>query len=43
MGAITGLAGLALVVGFMTLLYGAWGLVANLALLINVVADLCAR
>ena len=36
MGAITGLAGLALVVGFMTLLYGAWGLVANLALLINV-------
>jgi SecD/SecF fusion protein len=36
-GAITGLAGLILVVGFMTLLYGRWGLVANLALLINVV------
>ena len=36
MGAITGLAGLALVMGFMTLLYGRWGVVANLALLINV-------
>ena len=36
MGAITGLAGLALVMGFMTLLYGRWGLVANLALLVNV-------
>ena len=36
MGAITGLAGLLLVVGFMTLLYGRWGLVANLALLVNV-------
>src|SRR5262249_30184513 len=36
MGAMTGLAGLALVMGFMTLLYGRWGLVANLALLINV-------
>jgi SecD/SecF fusion protein len=36
-GAITGLAGLILVVGFMTLLYGRWGLVANLALLTNVV------
>ena len=36
MGAITGLAGLGLVMGFMTLLYGRWGVVANLALLINV-------
>jgi SecD/SecF fusion protein len=37
MGAVTGLAGLGLVMGFMTLLYGRWGVVANLALLINVV------
>jgi SecD/SecF fusion protein len=36
MGAITGIAGLALVVGFMTLLYGRWGMVANLALIVNV-------
>jgi SecD/SecF fusion protein len=36
MGAVTGLAGLGLVMGFMTLLYGRWGMVANLALLINV-------
>jgi SecD/SecF fusion protein len=36
MGAMTGLAGLALVMGFMTVLYGRWGLVANLALLVNV-------
>src|SRR5262249_22664089 len=35
-GAITGLAGLALVVAFMTAIHGAWGLVANVALLINV-------
>src|SRR5262249_60722576 len=35
-GAVTGLAGLALVVGFMAMAYGTWGLVANLALLINV-------
>jgi len=35
-GALTGLAGLALVLTFMTVLYGAWGLVANLALLVNV-------
>lgn len=44
MGAITGLAGLALVAGFMIALYGAWGLVANLALLLNVAltfAGLC--
>jgi SecD/SecF fusion protein len=37
MGAMTGLAGLGLVMGFMALLYGRWGMVANLALLINVV------
>jgi SecD/SecF fusion protein len=36
MGAITGIAGLGLVMGFITLLYGRWGLVANLALLVNV-------
>jgi SecD/SecF fusion protein len=36
MGAMTGIAGLCLVMAFMTLLYGRWGLVANLALLINV-------
>jgi SecD/SecF fusion protein len=35
-GAITGIAGLILVVAFMTLLYGRWGVVANLALLVNV-------
>ena len=37
MGAITGLAGFALVFAFMVALYGRWGLVANLALAINVV------
>jgi SecD/SecF fusion protein len=36
MGAITGVTGLALVIGFMTVLYGRWGVVANLALIINV-------
>jgi SecD/SecF fusion protein len=36
MGAMTGIAGLCLVMAFITLLYGRWGLVANLALLINV-------
>jgi SecD/SecF fusion protein len=36
MGAWTGLAGFVLVLGFMTVLYRAWGLVANLALLLNV-------
>lgn len=40
MGAITGLAGLMLVLAFMTLIYGAWGLVANLALLLNVAMTL---
>jgi SecD/SecF fusion protein len=37
MGAITGLAGFALVFAFMIALYGRWGLVANIALAINVV------
>jgi SecD/SecF fusion protein len=37
MGAITGLAGFALVFAFMVALYGRWGLVANMALAINVV------
>jgi len=37
MGVVTGLAGFALVVGFMVLLYGPWGLLANLALGLNVV------
>ena len=40
MGAITGLAGFALVVAFMVLLYGRWGLIANLALLTQRGADL---
>ena len=42
MGTITGLAGLALVMGFMVALYGRWGLVANLALAINVVLTFAA-
>src|SRR3546814_18487159 len=37
MGIETGLAGLALVVGLMVALYGPWGLVANLALCLNIV------
>lgn len=37
MGIWTGVAGFALVVGFMVVLYGAWGLLANLALGLNVV------
>lgn len=36
MGAITGAAGMVLVLGFMMLLYGRWGLVANVALVVNV-------
>lgn len=40
MGAITGAIGLILVLGFMTVLYGVWGLVANLALVINVTLTL---
>lgn len=42
MGAITGVVGLALVLGFMTVLYGAWGLVANFALIVNVALTLAA-
>jgi SecD/SecF fusion protein len=37
MGAITGLAGFGLVCAFMILLYGPWGLVANLAMMLNVI------
>ncbi len=37
MGVMTGLWGFALVVVFMVVLYGAWGLLANLALALNVV------
>ncbi|MCF3933786.1 protein translocase subunit SecD [Acuticoccus sp. M5D2P5] len=36
MGVVTGLIGFALVVGFMLLLYGPWGLLANLALGLNI-------
>ena len=36
MGIYTGLAGFALVVGLMVALYGTWGLIANLALALNV-------
>ncbi|MET0988435.1 MAG: protein translocase subunit SecD [Steroidobacteraceae bacterium] len=42
MGALTGLAGLLLVLAFMTVLYRGWGVVANLALLINVTLTLAA-
>jgi len=41
-GMETGLAGFALVALFMLLLYGGWGLLANLALLLNVVLTLAA-
>jgi SecD/SecF fusion protein len=37
MGAITGIAGFALVLGFMVALYGRWGVVASAALAFNVV------
>ena len=37
MGMYTGLAGFVLVFGFMFVLYGAWGLIANLALALNVI------
>ncbi|HTE39882.1 MAG TPA: protein translocase subunit SecD, partial [Steroidobacteraceae bacterium] len=40
MGAVTGGIGLMLVLTFMTVLYRAWGLVANLALIINVALTL---
>lgn len=42
MGAITGAAGLGLVLLFMTVLYGRWGVVANLALVINIALTLAA-
>jgi SecD/SecF fusion protein len=42
MGAFTGVLGLVLVLGFMTVLYGRWGLIANLALLVNVTLTLAA-
>ncbi|WP_117192623.1 protein translocase subunit SecD [Rhizobium terrae] len=37
MGIFTGLIGFGLVVGFMLFLYGAWGILANIALFINVI------
>ncbi|MCM2451643.1 protein translocase subunit SecD [Agrobacterium vitis] len=37
MGVYTGLIGFALVVGFMIVLYGGWGIIANLALGLNVI------
>ncbi|MFB9947275.1 protein translocase subunit SecD [Rhizobium puerariae] len=37
MGIFTGIIGFGLVVGFMFFLYGAWGILANTALLINVI------
>jgi SecD/SecF fusion protein len=37
MGMYTGLAGFVLVFGFMFVLYGAWGLIANFALALNVI------
>jgi SecD/SecF fusion protein len=42
MGLITGAVGFALVFGFMIVLYGAWGLVANLALALNVILTFAA-
>lgn len=42
MGALTGTAGLVLVLLFMTVLYRGWGIVANLALLVNVALTLAA-
>ncbi|MCL4720874.1 MAG: protein translocase subunit SecD [Gammaproteobacteria bacterium] len=41
-GAVTGAIGLGLVLCFMALVYGAWGMVANLALLMNVVLTVAA-
>ena len=37
MGLLTGLIGFALVVGFIFVLYSGWGLIANLALALNVI------
>lgn len=42
MGAVTGALGLLAVLVFMTVLYGMWGLVANLALVLNVILTLAA-
>lgn len=42
MGVFTGMIGLALVLAFMALLYGRWGLVANLALVLNVILTFAA-
>ncbi|NYZ11181.1 protein translocase subunit SecD [Azospirillum sp. RWY-5-1] len=42
MGIVTGAVGFALVFGFMLLLYGRWGLLANVALALNVVLTLSA-
>ncbi|WP_116809093.1 protein translocase subunit SecD [Steroidobacter cummioxidans] len=42
MGAVTGAAGLLFVLAFMTVLYRGWGVVANLALLVNVLLTLAA-
>jgi SecD/SecF fusion protein len=42
MGAVTGAAGLLLVLAFMTVLYRGWGVVANLALIVNVFLTLAA-
>jgi SecD/SecF fusion protein len=42
MGAITGAAGLLLVLAFMTVLYRGWGVIANVALLVNVTLTLAA-
>ena len=42
MGACTGAAGLVLVLAFMTVFYRGWGLVANLALVVNVLLTLAA-
>ena len=40
MGIYTGIVGFALVVAFMFVLYGPWGLLANIALLLHMIADL---
>ena len=42
MGAITGAIGLLLVLAFMTILYRGWGVIANVALLINVILTIAA-
>lgn len=42
MGAVTGAAGLLFVLAFMTVLYRGWGVVANLALVVNVLLTLAA-